>query len=363
MNDLGRMQCSEEVVVMGVLRVVEEILSRKPNARVVINSILPMADLRGSMYPLMTDYQDAFPGVKDSSLYARKPANAKGPLNIDGERLLRPRERDIPAVVEKYMKKYENDPRNPVLDAARNKMKKYALFHQNRLPLWSSIYAINEELRRFCVKHDRVTFFDATDIFTSRLEMARYVLQSDMISIRGHPTVAGFEAWEDAILLEVNKTLAKDEDPKSLEREEPGNSKQHKAESSEEEPKSREEKKPGKSEKKGENESSTEESKSHEEEEPGNSDEEETESSEEEPKSRKKEEPVSSEEEEAESSEEDTIAAKKDRTKETEDDDGDGSRSHPETKRKGKGSESGEDSESGVNTESSEDSENSVSKN
>jgi hypothetical protein len=38
MNDLGRMQCSEEVVVMGILRVVEEILTKKPSAKIVINS-------------------------------------------------------------------------------------------------------------------------------------------------------------------------------------------------------------------------------------------------------------------------------------------------------------------------------------
>jgi hypothetical protein len=65
----------------------------------------------------------------------------------------------------------------------------------------------------------------------------------------------------------------------------------------------------------------------------------------------------------AESSEEDAIAAKKDWTKKMEDDDGDGSRSHPETKQKGKDSESGKGSKSGMNTESREDSENSVSKN
>ena len=66
MNDLGRMQCSEEVVVMGILRVVEEILEQKPNAQVVINSMLPMADLRGGIYPHVRDYQDAFATVKDT---------------------------------------------------------------------------------------------------------------------------------------------------------------------------------------------------------------------------------------------------------------------------------------------------------
>jgi hypothetical protein len=64
-----------------------------------------------------------------------------------------------------------------------------------------------------------------------------------------------------------------------------------------------------------------------------------------------------------ESSEEDVIAAKKDWTKKTEDDDGDGSRSHPETKRNGKDSESGKGSKSGMDTESTEDSEKNISKN
>jgi len=42
-NDLGATQCSEEVTLLGILRVVEEILNRKPNSQIVINSILPMS--------------------------------------------------------------------------------------------------------------------------------------------------------------------------------------------------------------------------------------------------------------------------------------------------------------------------------
>merc|ERR1712032_988432 len=44
MNDLTRLQCSEEIVVLGVLRVAEEIKLRKPDAKIVINSLLPMID-------------------------------------------------------------------------------------------------------------------------------------------------------------------------------------------------------------------------------------------------------------------------------------------------------------------------------
>ena len=46
MNDLTRMQCSEEIVVLGILRVVEEIMLRKPDDKIVINSLLPMIDYR-----------------------------------------------------------------------------------------------------------------------------------------------------------------------------------------------------------------------------------------------------------------------------------------------------------------------------
>jgi lysophospholipase L1-like esterase len=40
-NDLSRGQCSEEVVVLGLLRLAEELKQRRPDSIVVINSILP----------------------------------------------------------------------------------------------------------------------------------------------------------------------------------------------------------------------------------------------------------------------------------------------------------------------------------
>eukprot|EP00985_Skeletonema_marinoi_P030965 scaffold35071_cov88-Skeletonema_marinoi.AAC.1 len=59
MNDLTRMQCSEEIVVLGILRVVEEIRLRKPDAKIVINSLLPMINYQdGSVEPKMADVAD-----------------------------------------------------------------------------------------------------------------------------------------------------------------------------------------------------------------------------------------------------------------------------------------------------------------
>ena len=40
-NDLGIGQCSEEAVVLGILRLAEFIATQKPGAKIVINSILP----------------------------------------------------------------------------------------------------------------------------------------------------------------------------------------------------------------------------------------------------------------------------------------------------------------------------------
>merc|ERR1712029_218632 len=41
-NDFKTTLCSEEVTIMGILRVVEEIRLRKPEAMVVITSIMPL---------------------------------------------------------------------------------------------------------------------------------------------------------------------------------------------------------------------------------------------------------------------------------------------------------------------------------
>ena len=58
MNDLTRMQCSEEIVVLGILRVVEEIRLRKPDAKIVINSLLPMINYQDMENPKMSDFAD-----------------------------------------------------------------------------------------------------------------------------------------------------------------------------------------------------------------------------------------------------------------------------------------------------------------
>jgi len=66
MNDLTRMQCSEEIVVLGILRVVEEIRLRKPDAKIVINSLLPMVNYQRRDQPKMADFADFRRDAKNS---------------------------------------------------------------------------------------------------------------------------------------------------------------------------------------------------------------------------------------------------------------------------------------------------------
>ena len=125
------------------------------------------------------------------------------PEEEDGEDANNPEKLD-----KKTLRRYKRkDIMNPLLDPNQTKMKKYQIFQKNRLPLWTSIHAINLALRKFSIKHERVTFFDATSIFATRAERGKYMLQSEYISIRGHPTARGFEKWEDAMLKKLQEML------------------------------------------------------------------------------------------------------------------------------------------------------------
>jgi hypothetical protein len=209
LNDLGRAQCSEEVVVLGILRIVEEILNKKTDARIVINSLFPMADLRGGLKPKSDDYKDSF-----HQTHKRKPKQHHGDkrervrgnqrqLRLEGETRRRTRWFGLPQQNSKPVK----------MAGHTETQKKYnAVTHKERhLPLWTSITAINAELKKFCSKHDRVYFFDATEIFAERYDAENWILKTDMISMRGHPTKAGYERWEGAVV-ERAKTILRGTD-------------------------------------------------------------------------------------------------------------------------------------------------------
>ena len=268
MNDLTRQQCSEEVVVLGVLRIVEEIIKRRPKARIVINSLLPMADLRGGMVVKEKDYQDAFStyGGKrvrhSATRYVRKFVDGKErivPVDENGKEKDDNNRRLLETALENYsfysndnsdeinrlhdelentlnlapqlplhrnLKEENGEPEavklgrriakddyNPTIEADKHEQKKYSFFRKRRMPLWTSIFAINKQLFKFCEKHEQVDFFDATNIFAERKtadggSQKFFTLLSDRISARGHPTELGYLKWEDAMVEKIQEILA-----------------------------------------------------------------------------------------------------------------------------------------------------------
>ena len=277
MNDLARMQCSEEVVIMGIIRVVEELRIKRPDAKIVIQSMLPMSDFRGGAYPTRLDYKDAFRegparrgrlgrlvgGVRavDETHIAHRPNESRMPgggrkrralteVNhrvgaSDVRREMRwkkpegkhaemtPKKRAELMVRhveelkrakeiqeeqdekdEKVLQKHlRTDRFNPTLQN-RNRFKKLdpkmLFLRHTQLPLWPAISAINSALQKFSEHHEKVTFFDATDIFAERIERGSWMLLTDRISHRGHPTEEGFERWEDEVAKKLGTMLEKD---------------------------------------------------------------------------------------------------------------------------------------------------------
>lgn len=229
--------------MIGILRVVEEIILHRPDARIVINSIFPMTAARGGLYPLVSDYEDslaAFGHVRSLAAFAPSVTSDASVLHLRRHRwlrMLRSRGPEVPVQVMRARRGSEvkagevagkeevlsdnlmmKDRRfrpppaqiNPVM-TDRTKIRKYELgtplIKKSDRPLWTSIRAINKELRKFAEKHDRVTFFDATSLFTEKVGPS-YKLLTDRISVRGHPTENGFVAWEDEIVKKVEQMLA-----------------------------------------------------------------------------------------------------------------------------------------------------------
>lgn len=132
---------------------VEEILKKKPNSKIVINSLLPMAEFRGDFKPNEWDFKDSF---FKSIIAEDSKGNDRRRLQEQPRRRLR------------WFGMFGGDsgkpPKSVRMSADRNKQKKYqSLTHRKRkIPLFTSIYAINGVLRKFASKHDNVYFFEAT---------------------------------------------------------------------------------------------------------------------------------------------------------------------------------------------------------
>ena len=153
-NDLSMKGCSEEVVLLGILRVVEEIQLSHPDDVIVINSILPVQ------------------------------RNQEGLLEHTGkhheEVALRKKEQDMSAE--------QMDKKRDMYD------------------LWPSIVSINKELGEFASKHKMIKFFNADNVFVDDREDGRY-MKLDLFGDPVHPNLAGHKKWNTEIKKRLHEIL------------------------------------------------------------------------------------------------------------------------------------------------------------
>lgn len=202
-------QCSEEVVLIGILRIVEEIISTKPDAHVVINSLLPITMLRGGAYPIISDVEDSFTSKADNEkdpaagrLLQKKNATTKLEVEAEEEEIQRDNKvkKQNMGVKKIWTKK---TPKNVEVLKEKTKMKKFKPGHirENSLPLWTSVKVINAALKKFAEKHsNRVSYFDATPLFAQPKSKGKYEIRTDRLSPRGHPTLEGFRVLETEMI-------------------------------------------------------------------------------------------------------------------------------------------------------------------
>jgi hypothetical protein len=180
-NDLIQGGCSPEVVLLGVLRIVEEIQSQAPNAIIVINGILPTA----------------VPAIKKDKNFKQKvikdimKENLKGPKGATNKDELYPGELDK-AKKGKFLR-----PITEVKD------------------LGPTIKIINRQLKKFSDKHENVKYFEAEELFMTVNDKGKKVI--DMTLLNGvYPTKEGHVVLAKQISKKLGDYLKVPSTPVSL---------------------------------------------------------------------------------------------------------------------------------------------------
>ena len=152
----GLENCSEDVVLMGIQRVVGEIQSRKPESMIVVNGILPRAE-KGN----------------EGMLYVN--SNGNGNDKLDGGD--------------------DND-------------------GDSTIDVMDAIDGVNKKLKEFCGTHDNLHYFDAKDIFVEAKEelqtegnVVEYSIPQSLMADYLHPTSLGYQKWGRKIVDEIRSLV------------------------------------------------------------------------------------------------------------------------------------------------------------
>jgi len=225
-NDLALKQCSEEVVLLGILRVIEEIQEMRPDAKIIVSSILPMTtDVKGRVPTIVksdkTEKKDK--AEKNDNKGDRRTLKKDEKLTgrekeiLDDQKVSSKEEKDIEEKREKILQNKEKIQKIKVI---RNKVpavairNPHAFIRAPTISMWPSVVAINQQLKAFCNKHKHMAFFDANDVFIDKSEGFTPRMREDLFSNKfaGVPSIDGHQYFLDAIVRKLNLIFDKQEE-------------------------------------------------------------------------------------------------------------------------------------------------------
>merc|ERR1711862_824841 len=198
-----------EVVLMGILRIIEEILENKPDARIVVNSILPMSSDHLGRVPRITRkdrkkvYTESLGGFSRRLLGRGKKKEEEedtigeeGKMTTPGGEISSTKDEMKPGKAAV-----------PVIRVRRGPLRWVSV------SMWPSVEALNFALKNFCMKHKRVSFFDAYDIFVDDDDDEKSVptIIKDLTKsfAIGQPNVAGHQELLKGIKQKLRDILNK----------------------------------------------------------------------------------------------------------------------------------------------------------
>ncbi|CAB9503693.1 Platelet-activating factor acetylhydrolase IB subunit beta [Seminavis robusta] len=160
-NDLALAMCSEDVVTLGILRAAEEIAFQNPNAKIVIQGLLPRSNHKdGSLH--MTDEKRGSTFRQSNALDRNKQPIVEKPF----------KDNNIWSFRTDQMNPDQLDPGHSTISEALKQAQEQAKQPYFDYYIWPSILAINQELKGFCEKHasQQFVYFDADDLFVETIK-------------------------------------------------------------------------------------------------------------------------------------------------------------------------------------------------
>ena len=78
---------------------------------------------------------------------------------------------------------------------------------QGRPSLWLDIQAVNHQLEQYCNNHEKILFFNATDIFLLPEENEKRKIDKNLMGDYLHPSALGYKLWGDQIVKKLDELI------------------------------------------------------------------------------------------------------------------------------------------------------------